>query len=93
MADYVKQLDDNHLLTVGLDGFYGPGGRSWINPKGAGQWSEQVTSSTVLFCTPHTESCYVVLCRLCFSCSGLHSHVLTSSESQIIIKNWTSALQ
>lgn len=49
MADYVKQLDNNHLLTVGLDGFYESGTRSWINPRGAGQWAEQVALSIILF--------------------------------------------
>lgn len=42
MAQFVKTQDANHLLTVGVDGFYPAGTSSWANPKGEGSWSEKV---------------------------------------------------
>lgn len=41
MARFVKSLDQNHLLTVGLEGFYGPTspGKLSINP---GEWASSV---------------------------------------------------
>lgn len=42
MARFVKQQDENHLLTVGIDGFYSSGTGAWANPKGEGSWAEKV---------------------------------------------------
>ncbi|GMH39935.1 hypothetical protein BSKO_07839 [Bryopsis sp. KO-2023] len=41
MASYVKRIDPNHLLTVGMDGFYSTSGKTWSNPQGGGRWSEK----------------------------------------------------
>lgn len=41
MATFVKSMDKNHLLTVGLEGFYGPTtpGKLSLNP---GEWASEV---------------------------------------------------
>lgn len=46
MSKYIKGLDSNHLLTVGLDGFYSTGGKTWANPLGAGGKWENVSDSS-----------------------------------------------
>ena len=42
MAAAVKKLDPNHLLTIGMDGFYSTSGKTWANPRGEGEWAEKV---------------------------------------------------
>eukprot|EP00891_Asterochloris_glomerata_P001911 jgi/Astpho2/1911/Aster-x1048 len=43
MSAYVHQLDPNHLVTVGEEGFWGPGGNVAANPPGStfGEYSGQ----------------------------------------------------
>ena len=35
MSAHVHQLDPNHLVTVGEEGFWGPGGNVAANPPGS----------------------------------------------------------
>lgn len=60
MTSFVKSIDKNHLLTVGLEGFYGPENpkRSTVNP---GEWASALGSdfirnsklSTIDFASAH----------------------------------------
>ncbi|XP_078439659.1 mannan endo-1,4-beta-mannosidase 5-like [Wolffia australiana] len=43
MSDYVKALDEKHLLTVGVEGFYGPKSSSEkLRTNPPGEWAEQL---------------------------------------------------
>lgn len=51
MAKFVKEQDQNHLLTVGEDGFYSTSEKTWANPQGAGRWAELVKRTKIKWYT------------------------------------------
>ena len=56
-AAHVKSLDSKHLLTVGLEGFYGPNApNKWTNP---GAWATKMGSD---FLTHHQVSNLTMAC-------------------------------
>lgn len=46
MSAYIKSIDKKHLLTVGLEGFYGPTSpkKSTVNPE---EWASRLGSDFV----------------------------------------------